>query len=444
MRKSTLSRFNSNQGAGNYKKKFDTQHIERIKNHSEQRLIERKIADLSRNEEANWVLDMPCGTGRFYPVLKKHFPRVVQADCSESMLRIARENGDPDAAGYLRLSALELPFRDQQFELVYSVRLCHHLPASEERRRYIKEILRVSRGCVVLSFLDTFSPHNIYRSFSRWLRGKPLKHHISAEDVADIAEVRGFAVVNSSLVSRMFSGQRYVVLVRASQTAEGAEAESPRKNVAESVVSNKYGVKTSEPPAMAECGAKQTWFKRMFRHIQVWRVLVIGLLLAVCLFVDVDSVEMDNVVLPLGAAIYAVGVGLRAWAQMHRDYCMITRKPFATTGPYRWVRNPLYLGNLAIIAGLAVFAETIYLAPLVLAVSAALYGVSAKREETRFERLCGREYREYRNAVRGWIPVFPMGKRTRLSPKTVWLGVRNQKAIMLALVPFIVMELFFT
>lgn len=444
MRKSTLTRFNSNQGAGNYKKKFDTKRVERVKDFLEQRQIERQIADLSKNVGESWVLDMPSGIGRFYPVLKKYFPRVLQADWSELMLQIARENLAPDAVGYLRVSASELPFRDQQFELVYSVRLCHHLPASEERRRYIKEILRVSRGCVVLSFLDTFSPHNIYRSFSRWLRGKPLKHHISAEDVADIAETRGFAVVNSSLVSRVFSGQRYVVLVRASQTAEGAEAESPKKNIAESVVSKKYGVQTSEPPAIAACGAKQTWLKRMFRHIRVWRGLVIGLLLVGCLFLDVGSVEMDSVVLPLGAAIYAVGAGLRAWAQMHCSYRMTTRRPFATTGPYRWVRNPLYLGNLGIISGLAVFAENVYIAPFLFTVSAALYGISAKREEARFERLCGPEYREYRNAVPGWIPNVPIGKQACLSPKTVWLGVRNQKAVVLALVPFIVMELFFT
>jgi len=64
VRKSTLSRFNSDQGAGNYKKKFDKNPIERVRNYSEQKLIREKIAELSGVGTEDWALDMPCGVGR--------------------------------------------------------------------------------------------------------------------------------------------------------------------------------------------------------------------------------------------------------------------------------------------------------------------------------------------------------------------------------------------
>ena len=442
MRKSTLSRFNSDQGAGNYKKKFDKNPIERVRNYSEQKLIREKIAELSGVGTEDWALDMPCGVGRFYPVLNEYFPRVVQADWSGPMLQVARENLAPDAAGYVRLSATETPFCDKQFALVYSVRLCHHLPTPEERRAYIEEILRVSRGWVVLSFLDTFAPHTLYRSLWRRLKGKPLKWRISEEEVAAIAESQGFAVVDSWLLSRAFSGQRYIVLLRVSEAGAPAEPETAQAEAAKLETGGGAAIPSPEPSGIAARVARPGWWERVARVVSVWRGLTIGSLLAACLFLDAGSVEMDSVVLPAGVAIYALGAGLRAWARMHLHHRTATRQAFATSGPYRWVRNPLYLGNLGIIAGLAVYAETVYIAPLVIAISAALYGISARREEARLERLCGPAFRDYRNAVPAWIPFFPAGQPVPLSWKTAWLALRTESAILLALVPFVLVELY--
>ncbi|SFS13699.1 Protein-S-isoprenylcysteine O-methyltransferase Ste14 [Microbacterium sp. cf046] len=73
-------------------------------------------------------------------------------------------------------------------------------------------------------------------------------------------------------------------------------------------------------------------------------------------------------------------------------------------GPYRYVRNPMYLAVLAIILGQALlFASwaTVFYAALVF--GAVLLFVRTYEEPT-LELEYGDEYREYRRNVRGWIP----------------------------------------
>jgi protein-S-isoprenylcysteine O-methyltransferase Ste14 len=73
-------------------------------------------------------------------------------------------------------------------------------------------------------------------------------------------------------------------------------------------------------------------------------------------------------------------------------------------GPYRYVRNPMYLAVLTIILGQALLCRSggalLYAGTVLLAVVAFVWGY----EEPTLELEFGDEYREYRRNVRGWIP----------------------------------------
>jgi protein-S-isoprenylcysteine O-methyltransferase Ste14 len=73
-------------------------------------------------------------------------------------------------------------------------------------------------------------------------------------------------------------------------------------------------------------------------------------------------------------------------------------------GPYRYVRNPMYLAVLAIILGQALLFRSvgtlIYAGIVLLAVALFVKGY----EEPTLENEYGDEYREYRRNVRGWLP----------------------------------------
>ncbi|WP_426516885.1 methyltransferase family protein [Diaminobutyricibacter sp. McL0618] len=73
-------------------------------------------------------------------------------------------------------------------------------------------------------------------------------------------------------------------------------------------------------------------------------------------------------------------------------------------GPYRFVRNPMYVAVLAIILGQALlFASWATVLYAGIALLAVLLFVRFYEEPT-LERAYGDEYREYRRTVRGWIP----------------------------------------
>ncbi len=74
-----------------------------------------------------------------------------------------------------------------------------------------------------------------------------------------------------------------------------------------------------------------------------------------------------------------------------------------TGGPFRFSRNPIYLGDWFILAGVSLLLQTwwpLLFSPLIWALLR--YGV-IRHEETHLEEKFGDAYREYKNRVRRWI-----------------------------------------
>ena len=72
-------------------------------------------------------------------------------------------------------------------------------------------------------------------------------------------------------------------------------------------------------------------------------------------------------------------------------------------GPYRWVRNPMYLGHLVFLAGLALLLSS-WIAAAVLAFHVVWFDRRVRDDEARLEALFGEPYREYRRRVKRWFP----------------------------------------
>jgi protein-S-isoprenylcysteine O-methyltransferase Ste14 len=81
-------------------------------------------------------------------------------------------------------------------------------------------------------------------------------------------------------------------------------------------------------------------------------------------------------------------------------------------GPYRYVRNPMYLAVVAVILGQALlfgsWGALIYGGMVLLAVVVFVLGY----EQPTLELQYGDEYREYRRNVRGWVPRTRPWKQT--------------------------------
>jgi len=111
----------------------------------------------------------------------------------------------------------------------------------------------------------------------------------------------------------------------------------------------------------------------------------------------------------LGTMVFALALALVAWAIAtitRADSNVPTSLPTTTlvdTGPYRFTRNPIYLGMVLGLIGLAIAFNSLWLlltlVPFALAIR---YGVIA-REEAYLERKFGDVYRRYRARVRRWL-----------------------------------------
>jgi protein-S-isoprenylcysteine O-methyltransferase Ste14 len=111
----------------------------------------------------------------------------------------------------------------------------------------------------------------------------------------------------------------------------------------------------------------------------------------------------------VGAAVFVLALALGVWAvdTMTRAGTNIpTNRPttaIVAGGPYRFTRNPIYLGMFGSLVGLAIAFDTLWLlATLVPFVLVIRYGVVA-REEAYLERRFGDAYRAYRARVRRWL-----------------------------------------
>jgi len=229
MRSFTLRRFNSAEGVANYAAKFDGQRIEQIKNWYEQRLVARLLHTCTFPRNGGRILDLPGGFGRFLPSLREVSPYVVESDWSWPMLQTAKEKHGSTATSFVRASAVDLPFATDSFDLVFSVRLSHHFTTDEERAHYVRELFRVSRGQVLLSYLDSASYHHVSRALGRRIKGKrPKSGAADSATIAATASASGFEVVTSAPLSHLFSGQRYMLCKRVAEMREEralAEAE---------------------------------------------------------------------------------------------------------------------------------------------------------------------------------------------------------------------------
>jgi protein-S-isoprenylcysteine O-methyltransferase Ste14 len=82
-------------------------------------------------------------------------------------------------------------------------------------------------------------------------------------------------------------------------------------------------------------------------------------------------------------------------------------------GPYRWVRNPMYVAVLSVIIGEAILFRSFLLAGYALLVAATVHSFVVFVEEPSLRRQFGESYEAYLCTVPRWFPRFPGDVRHR-------------------------------
>jgi protein-S-isoprenylcysteine O-methyltransferase Ste14 len=146
-------------------------------------------------------------------------------------------------------------------------------------------------------------------------------------------------------------------------------------------------------------GRADSVWELAFRH----RNLLAALPLAAAFFMAPRS-DVAWVLWTAAIALCVAGAALRAWARWHNTYARGRKKQLATTGPYAFVRNPLYIGNLLIFAGVGVVSRLEWLLPLAVGWAFLVYVAACKYEERRMLIKYGASYEAYRREIPAWWP----------------------------------------
>ena len=78
-----------------------------------------------------------------------------------------------------------------------------------------------------------------------------------------------------------------------------------------------------------------------------------------------------------------------------------------TYGIFRWVRNPLYVGNFFIWMGFVVISGVIWFLPIAIVIFGIEYSLIVAYEEGVLESIFGREYLDYKATTPRWFPRPP-------------------------------------
>jgi protein-S-isoprenylcysteine O-methyltransferase Ste14 len=104
--------------------------------------------------------------------------------------------------------------------------------------------------------------------------------------------------------------------------------------------------------------------------------------------------------LAIGGAISIIGLAIRAWAAGH----IRKNAVLATTGPYAYTRNPLYVGSFFLGLGFTIAAGRWVLALLFAALFLGIYLPVMRVESSTLAEIFGDDYRRYANVVPLFLP----------------------------------------
>ncbi|GIX49699.1 MAG: hypothetical protein KatS3mg131_3910 [Candidatus Tectimicrobiota bacterium] len=155
-------------------------------------------------------LDVPCGYGRFAPLLARLGFTAVGADLSLAMLRLAAEAHG--RGRWVQASLLALPFADGAFDGALCVRLLHHRRPDAERQQILQELARVTRRVVLVSFYR-YTP--LHAATRRWRGGRARQGMLTLARFRALVAASGLELASLHALLRFVHAQTFAVLRKA-------------------------------------------------------------------------------------------------------------------------------------------------------------------------------------------------------------------------------------
>jgi len=155
--------------------------------------------------------------------------------------------------------------------------------------------------------------------------------------------------------------------------------------------------------------------------MQRWRV-PLGFLCAALFFFFAQPTVWTLLV---GGIVALPGLGLRAWASGH----LKKNETLATTGPYAFTRNPLYLGSFIMGLGFTIAAGRAFLVLIFIIMILGIYLPVMRVESQTLSELFGKKYQRYASEVPLFWPRFSPYRQNEVEfDSSLYLRYREYRA----------------
>lgn len=197
-----------------FSQKYDRKHAEayyrkhrngiaRRWSHSREEQVARQALGLAG--QPSLVLDLPCGAGRFWPLLLEEGDRqVIGADYSAGMLEVAQNSHSgymAERVRCLQTSAFSIDLPDAAVDSIFCMRLVHHVGKAEDRMVLLREFHRVTRDTAIISLW-------VDGNYKAWRRKKLEQRRNRRERLG----AQNRFVIEQSRIEDEFAAARFEIL----------------------------------------------------------------------------------------------------------------------------------------------------------------------------------------------------------------------------------------
>ena len=118
----------------------------------------------SYTREGDKILDLGCGNGRLYKILKNKEIEYTGVDISKKLIEIAKkELSDQESTQpkFFVGDALNLLLKNHEFDIIFAIAFLHHIPSKTLQLRVLKNCFKVLKenGLIILSVWNLLQPH---------------------------------------------------------------------------------------------------------------------------------------------------------------------------------------------------------------------------------------------------------------------------------------------
>jgi len=115
--------------------------------------LQQKTGLAADDVRGKLVLDVGCGMGRFADVISRWGGKVIGIDLSSAVDAAYENIGQRPNVNILQADVFQLPFRENSFDIIYSIGVLHHTPDCEKAFRSLPKFLKPG-GKIVIWLYD--------------------------------------------------------------------------------------------------------------------------------------------------------------------------------------------------------------------------------------------------------------------------------------------------